>query len=173
MRQQKAALALLSGWSGQDYARPLDDQTPSEAIEAAAPDAARDIDAAARHVALAGSCPLVVGSPDHVAVELESRREDAGVDGFNVTRQVMPESFVDFVALVVPELQRRGVLERAYAPGTLREKLFGRGAHLRPPHPPATLFAGGRAQRERGAGNGSGSAKRRSTFVVMRATSLS
>ena len=131
------ALALLSGWSGKDYARPLDDQTSSEAIEAAARTQPRDIDAAARHVALAGSCPLVVGSPDHVADELESLREDTGVDGFNVTRQVMPESFVDFVDLVVPELQRRGVLKRAYAPGTLREKLFGHGAHLQPPHPAA------------------------------------
>ena len=38
-----------------------------------------------------------------------------------------PESFEDFVALVVPELQRRGVYKRDYRPGTLREKLFGAG----------------------------------------------
>ena len=29
------------------------------------------------------------------------------------------------VALVVPELQTRGVMKQAYAPGTLRQKLFG------------------------------------------------
>ena len=50
---------------------------------------------------------------------------ETGIDGFNLTRQVMPETFVDFVELVVPELQRRGVYKRDYAPGTLREKLFG------------------------------------------------
>ena len=35
-----------------------------------------------------------------------------GVDGFNLTRQVVPETFMDFVDLVVPELQRRGVHRR-------------------------------------------------------------
>ena len=34
----------------------------------------------------------------------------------------MPETFADFVDLVVPELQRRGRYKRDYAPGTLREK---------------------------------------------------
>lgn len=134
----EGALALLSGWSGKDYALALDAQTSSEAIAAAARAQPRDIDAAARHVALAGSCPLVVGSPDHVADELETLREDTGVDGFNLTRQVVPETFVDFVDLVVPELQRRGVFKRGYAPGTLREKLFGHTANLQPPHPAAS-----------------------------------
>jgi len=34
------------------------------------------------------------------------------------------------LALVVHELQRRGVYRTAYRPGTLREKLFGRGPRL-------------------------------------------
>jgi long-chain alkane monooxygenase len=38
---------------------------------------------------------------------------------------------------LVPELQRRGVYKQDYAPGTLREKLFGRGAQLQAPHPAA------------------------------------
>jgi hypothetical protein len=38
---------------------------------------------------------------------------------------------------VVPELQSRGVMKQAYAPGTLREKLFGRAGRLPPSHPAA------------------------------------
>ena len=51
---------------------------------------------------------------------------EADVDGFNLSRTVIPECVEDFVALVVPELQSRGVMKRGYAPGTLRQKLFGR-----------------------------------------------
>ena len=36
----------------------------------------------------------------------------------------------DVVELVVPELQRRGRYPLDYAPGTLRGKLFKRGARL-------------------------------------------
>jgi long-chain alkane monooxygenase len=59
------------------------------------------------------------------------------VDGFNLAYAVTPESFEDFVDLVVPELQRRGAYKHDYRPGTYREKLFGRGVHLAPPHPAA------------------------------------
>jgi long-chain alkane monooxygenase len=133
----EGALALLSGWSGHDYARPFDERDASDAIAAAANSRPRDVEAAARHVALAGSCPLVVGSPTDVADELEARMAATGVDGFNITRQVVPESFLDVVDMVVPELQRRGVYQRAYAPGTLREKLTGGTARLVAPHPAA------------------------------------
>jgi hypothetical protein len=51
--------------------------------------------------------------------------EQAGVDGFNLSRTVVPECFDDFITLVVPRLQERGAYKTAYAPGTLRRKLFG------------------------------------------------
>jgi alkanesulfonate monooxygenase len=50
---------------------------------------------------------------------------------------VTPETFSEFVDLVVPELQRRGVYKRDYAPGTLREKLYGAGRMLLPNGHPA------------------------------------
>jgi hypothetical protein len=53
--------------------------------------------------------------------------EDTDVDGFNLAYAMMSETFVDFVDLVVPELQKRGCYKRDYAPGTLREKLYGQG----------------------------------------------
>jgi hypothetical protein len=68
--------------------------------------------------------------------------EATDVDGFNLAYAVTPESFEDFVALVVPELQRRGVYKREYRPGTYREKLFGPGrTRLVPPHPAARFRA--------------------------------
>lgn len=135
----EGALALMSGWSGIDYSRPLDAVIRSgNAIQGAAGRAAiTDPRAAAERTGLAGASPVVVGSPSRVADELETWMNETGIDGFNLTRQVMPETFVDFVELVVPELQRRGIYKRDYAPGTLREKLFGKGSRLQAPHPGA------------------------------------
>ncbi len=79
----------------------------------------------------------IVGSPSHVADELLAWVSEADVDGFNLSRTVIPECVEDFVELVVPELQTRGVMKRAYAPGTLREKLFGGAARLPASHPAA------------------------------------
>ncbi|CAH2895722.1 MAG: Coenzyme F420-dependent N5,N10-methylene tetrahydromethanopterin reductase and related flavin-dependent oxidoreductases [uncultured Paraburkholderia sp.] len=77
---------------------------------------------------LGGRAKPVVGSSQQIADELVSWIDEAGVDGFNLTRTVMPESFEDFVDLVVPELQNRGVYKEDYDPApTLREKLFGGG----------------------------------------------
>jgi FMN-dependent oxidoreductase (nitrilotriacetate monooxygenase family) len=77
----------------------------------------------------------IVGSPDQVADELIAWTAEADVDGFILSRTVTPECFEDFIELVVPALQRRGAYKEAYAPGTLREKLFGQGAHLPARHP--------------------------------------
>jgi hypothetical protein len=51
--------------------------------------------------------------------------EQCGVDGYNLSRTVVPECVDDFIAFVVPELQSRGAYKTRYAQGTLREKLFG------------------------------------------------
>ena len=67
----------------------------------------------------------IVGTPDQVADALVAWGTEADVDGFILSRTVTPECFEDFIDLVVPELQRRGVFKEAYAAGTLRRKLFG------------------------------------------------
>ncbi len=77
----------------------------------------------------------IVGSAQDVADTLIRWTEDTGVDGFNLSRTVTPECFVDFGRLVVPELQTRGAFKTAYRPGTLRNKLFGRGDRLPASHP--------------------------------------
>jgi len=68
----------------------------------------------------------LVGSAERVADELIAWTQQAGVDGFNLSRTVAPECFEDFIALVVPILQERGAYKRAYRSGSLREKLFDR-----------------------------------------------
>ncbi len=47
-----------------------------------------------------------------VADELIAWVEETGVDGFNLSRVVTPETLVDFVDLVVPILQERGVYKQ-------------------------------------------------------------
>jgi FMN-dependent oxidoreductase (nitrilotriacetate monooxygenase family) len=74
--------------------------------------------------------PPIVGDARQVADALEGWVRDADVDGFNLSRTVMPEGLEDAISLLVPELQARGVYKTAYAPGTYREKLFGEGPRL-------------------------------------------
>jgi hypothetical protein len=81
--------------------------------------------------------PVVVGSPQTVADELQAWVEETGVDGFNLAYAVTPETFENIVELLVPELQRRGVYPTEYRTGTLREKLFGKGPRLGASHPAA------------------------------------
>jgi FMN-dependent oxidoreductase (nitrilotriacetate monooxygenase family) len=81
--------------------------------------------------------PPIVGSAEQVAEALIGWVEETDVDGFNLSRTVMPECLEDAVDLLVPALQERGAYKRAYAPGTFRDKLFGTGPLLPPPHPAA------------------------------------
>ncbi|MDH3683462.1 MAG: LLM class flavin-dependent oxidoreductase [Acidimicrobiia bacterium] len=67
---------------------------------------------------------FLVGSPEQVADRLEKLAE-AGADGFNLIYTSTPGTFVDFIDVVVPILCQRGLMQRDYRPGTLREKLFG------------------------------------------------
>ncbi len=83
---------------------------------------------------LGGRYATIVGDPVQVADALTGWIDDTDIDGFNLTRTVTPESYEDFIDLVVPELQARGRYKRAYADGTLREKLFGAGPTLPATH---------------------------------------
>jgi FMN-dependent oxidoreductase (nitrilotriacetate monooxygenase family) len=77
----------------------------------------------------------VVGTPDQIADQLEGWRA-AGVDGVNVVNWVLPGSYTDFVDHVTPVLQKRGLQQREYTPGSLREKLTG-SARTNERHPSA------------------------------------
>jgi FMN-dependent oxidoreductase (nitrilotriacetate monooxygenase family) len=65
----------------------------------------------------------VVGSAEQVADELEHWFRTGAADGFNVMAPALPGGLEDFVDLVIPELQRRGLFRREYEGRTLREHL--------------------------------------------------
>jgi alkanesulfonate monooxygenase len=65
----------------------------------------------------------LLGTPASIADEMEEWLESRGSDGFNVMFPYLPEGLDDFVARVVPELQRRGLFRREYPGTTLRDTL--------------------------------------------------
>ena len=67
--------------------------------------------------------PRFVGSPSQVADQMEAWLRGGACDGFVLAATHMPGAYEDFVRLVVPELQRRGLLHRDYAGRTLRENV--------------------------------------------------
>ncbi|WP_128565113.1 LLM class flavin-dependent oxidoreductase [Methylobacterium crusticola] len=73
----------------------------------------------------------IVGTPAQIADEMEERFRAHGADGFNIMPATLPGGLDDFIALVLPELRRRGLFRHEYDGRTLR-------AHLgsRPPAPP-------------------------------------
>ncbi|TCB62131.1 LLM class flavin-dependent oxidoreductase [Acinetobacter terrae] len=91
-------------------------------------------DLKAQHV-LGGRYPLIVGSGATVAEKLIQLMDETGIDGFNLTRTVAPESHHDFIRLVIPELQQRGRYKTVYEHGSLRHKLFHLGDRLSASHP--------------------------------------
>ena len=65
----------------------------------------------------------VVGGPVELADHFEEWFEAGACDGFVIGGTHMPGAFEDFVELVVPELQRRGLFRTEYSAETLRGHL--------------------------------------------------
>tara|TARA_B100001123_G_scaffold199862_1_gene227086 strand:+ start:185 stop:1522 length:1338 start_codon:yes stop_codon:yes gene_type:complete len=76
-----------------------------------------------RRVAGARGHYEIIGSPIEVADLMEEWVADGACDGFNIMPPVFPSSLHDFIDLVIPELQRRGIYRTAYDGNTLRENL--------------------------------------------------
>lgn len=92
---------------------------------------------AALELSIGGNGAVLVGSAQTVADGLERWIEEADLDGFNLSPVVQPQSWVDIVELLVPELQRRGIYWDEYEVpgGTLRENVQGQGhSRLREDH---------------------------------------
>ena len=148
---EEGALALMSGWTGLDFSQLAPDEvlrfddranaqtSALEAFTTADPDRQWTVREIARHAAIGGRSPVLIGSAEQVAEELAAWVEQTDIDGFNLAYTLTPASFADIADLVVPELQSRSLFKHDYAPGTLREKLFGRGPRLPPSHPAATV----------------------------------
>ncbi|MFL6657102.1 MAG: LLM class flavin-dependent oxidoreductase [Massilia sp.] len=141
-----ASLALLSGWTGVDFSKiDLDatvDYIETQAgrsalasLSAADPSHRWTVREAAQFIGLGGRGPILVGSPEQVANQLEGWMDATGIDGFNLAFAVSHDDLRDVVELVVPELQRRGRYRSDYEDGTLRHKLHGKGPALALDHP--------------------------------------
>ncbi len=66
---------------------------------------------------------MLIGTAADVADTLEEWIAEEAADGFNLTPTHLPHGIEDFVALVVPELQRRGAFRTEYEGTTLRANL--------------------------------------------------
>jgi alkanesulfonate monooxygenase SsuD/methylene tetrahydromethanopterin reductase-like flavin-dependent oxidoreductase (luciferase family) len=140
------AMALLCGWTGIDFSK-FDPDKPLQYIET---NAARTVMQAfirseserqwtlrelVKLIGVNGGGTLLMGTPEQLADTFQNW-VNAGIDGFNLAYMVTPGSFIDFIDGVVPVLQQRGLMQREYQEGTLREKLLGAGhARLHEPHP--------------------------------------
>lgn len=128
----EGVLAHLSGSIGVDLAA-IDLDRPLETLESqtmrgsikglieSAPDQTQTFRDLTRS-RLAGQ--FLTGAPEQIADALQTWHE-AGVDGFNLVYSITPGTFVDFIEAVVPVLQKRGLAQREYVPGPLRQKIFG------------------------------------------------
>jgi FMN-dependent oxidoreductase (nitrilotriacetate monooxygenase family) len=67
--------------------------------------------------------PTLVGTPSEIVDEMERWLEAPACDGFVIAATHVPGAYEDFVRLVVPELQRRGLTRPDYRGATLRENL--------------------------------------------------
>lgn len=142
----EGALVFMSGWMGIDLSQyDLDEpvgNVKSNAIQSVIANFAesarngeeftvRDI---AERGAIGGLGPLIVGSGEEIADTLQEWVDETDVDGFNLAYAITPGTFEDVVEHVIPVLRARGIYPDTYAPGTLREKLHGRGDRLPDEH---------------------------------------
>lgn len=141
----EGGLAHFAASTGVDFSQyDLDEPIsfgPSNAIQSAAAAAQKQGWTTRRKLleqfTLGSRYKTIVGDPQQVADALTTWIDEGEIDGFNLTRIVVPETWEDFANLVVPELQNRGRYRTAYEGGTLRQQLFGQGDRLSATHPAA------------------------------------
>ena len=131
-----ASLTLLSELMNYDFARhDLDDLVTDELIESVSgirglvqnlrthiggKVTVRDL---AGHRATLLQGPRFVGTGAQVADQMEEWFHGGACDGFVLAATHCPGSYEDFVRMVVPELQHRGLFRKNYQGSTLRDHL--------------------------------------------------
>ena len=151
---EEGALVFMSGWMGIDLSQYALDEpignVKSNAIQSVVASFQENNDDGrewtvgdiARHSAIGGLGPFVVGSGETIADTLQQWVEETDVDGFNLAYVITPGTFEDVVEYVIPVLQQRGAYPTEYAEGTLRNKLHGAGDSLPDDHRGANYRVG-------------------------------
>jgi len=89
----------------------------------------------------------MVGTASDIADTMQLWLQTGAADGFNIMFPTVPAGLDDFVALVIPELQRRGIFREEYEGATLRE-------HLGLPRPENQFFPSGHLPGSKSAASG-------------------
>jgi alkanesulfonate monooxygenase len=76
-----------------------------------------------RSLATARGHRTILGTPEAIADQLEEWFINDAADGFNIMPPILPTGLDEFVNLVVPVLQKRGLFRTEYEGSTLRENL--------------------------------------------------
>ena len=76
-----------------------------------------------QQVAGMGSGYNVIGTAEEIANVMQAWFEQGACDGFNITPPYLPGGCDDFVEMVIPVLQHRGLFRTDYEGATLRENL--------------------------------------------------
>ncbi|GHC71147.1 LLM class flavin-dependent oxidoreductase [Limoniibacter endophyticus] len=66
---------------------------------------------------------VLCGTPNYIADTLETWFHTGAADGFNIMPSHFPDGLTDFVDMVVPLLQKRGLYRATYEAGTLRDRM--------------------------------------------------
>ena len=66
---------------------------------------------------------LVFSTPEQIADGMQEWFDHEAADGYNLLFPYYPTLFEDFVQLVIPVLQKRGIFREDYEGTTLREHL--------------------------------------------------
>ncbi|UFS60797.1 NtaA/DmoA family FMN-dependent monooxygenase [Subtercola endophyticus] len=77
---------------------------------------------------------VFVGTPDDVVDQIEAFVLATGADGFLIQPHLTPATYDDFIDLILPVLRARGLAPAEHSGQTLRERMFGAGAHLPESH---------------------------------------
>lgn len=139
---KEGALALFSGWTGINIGQFDPDQelrdVGSNAIRGvvenwtkAAPGDPPNLKKTRNYVAdqitVGGLGPVLYGTKEEVADEIERWVDVSKVDGFNFTYAITPGTFEELVNELIPELRKRGLAWEDYPEEglTFREQVFG------------------------------------------------
>jgi FMN-dependent oxidoreductase (nitrilotriacetate monooxygenase family) len=130
----KAGLAILYTYCGDLSGYDLDGPVPDPRDDARIRSIGAGVVRQAQHegltirelyerVAAGNAGRVLIGSYEQIADDMQAWFENGAADGFNICPSHLPGGLDDFAALVVPELQRRGLFRTEYEGTTLRQNL--------------------------------------------------